>query len=77
MSAPVTSPRSAALLCALRRGPRSSDDLCDAIGDSRWSDTAALIDDMTRLHLVESRGSNWRLADAGRDWLLDHGIEVA
>lgn len=69
--------RAAAVLCALRRGPRSRAQIRNAIGDDSLVSTSELLVDMAEAGLVAmGRGDRWRLLQAGVTWLVNDGVRV-
>lgn len=74
-------PRWVAALCALRRGPRSADDVAEAIGDMQISQTCVLLRSMAAVGHAQAdavgRRTTWRLGSAGAAYLAARGVVVS
>lgn len=75
--------RAAALLVAMRRGPRPVAQLADAIADTRIEDTRSLLAAVVQLGQVagtrlvsEYPGARWGLDTGGVEWLGREGLDV-
>jgi len=78
-------PRAIATLCTLRRGPRSTGDIADALGDADINETRSLLLLMsegidgarTGRKLVQAAGPrSWGLTHDGLGWLQSQGLDA-
>lgn len=78
-------PRAIAILVALRKGPRSTGSLADAIGDTDATETGSLLLLMadgidgarTGRKLVQLTGArSWGLTHDGLGWLQSQGLDA-
>lgn len=75
-------PRAIAVLCALRSGPKTRNQLGTAIGDGSSTvgrvATDNLLIDMCRpgLDLITSKHDRWYLDHDGLGWLQSHGLDA-
>ena len=73
-------PRAIAVLCALRSGPKTANQIGTAIGDGSKSpqrrDTDDLLSDMAFMKLITSHDGRWYLDHDGLGWLQSNGLDA-